>query len=457
MTSDAPSPSEVWKAAYGELQLQVPRETFDTWLRDARLVAHEDGTYIIGVRNVYAREWLEHRLKPVIVRTISAIAKRSVEVRFVIWQKPETLGDDPGPLLAPLRPEPPAAFRPHSPEKTGLNPRLTFDSFVVGPSNRLAHAAALGIAEAPGQQFNPLYLYGGVGIGKSHLLHAIGNACLEAGLTVLYAPLETFTNDLVAAIRSHRTEEFRGKYRMVDVLLMDGVQFLAGKESTQEEFHHTFNALYDANRQLVLAADRPPADIGGLDERLRSRFEGGLLAGLTPPGQEERFAILQTKAAGSGLSPEVLEVMANRVEGSVRELEGALNRVMAGMLITGESPTLQQVEAALGDVARERHAPSVEEVILAVSHYYEVAPADVCGPGRTRELSVARQVVMYLAREHAGASLQQIGMALGGRNHSTVLYGCERVADLLATDSFLREQIEAILQSLIPSQRCTPP
>jgi chromosomal replication initiator protein len=455
MKSDSPSPAEVWKAAYGELQLQIPRETFDTWLRDARLVAHEDGTYIIGVRNVYAREWLERRLKPVIVRTISAIARRSVEVRFVVWQQPETLGDDPGPLLAPP-PERPAAFRSHTPEKTGLNPHLTFDNFVVGPSNRLAHAAALEITEAPGERFNPLYLYGGVGIGKSHLLHAIGNACLAAGMAVLYAPSETFTNDLVAAIRSHRTEEFRQKYRGVDALLVDGVQFLVGKESTQEEFYHTFNALYDARRQLVLAADRPPASMAGLDERLRSRFEGGLLAGIAPPGDEERFAILQAKAAGKDLSPAILELIADRVEGSARELEGALNRVMAGMLITGESPTLQQAEAALGELARERRAPSLEDVVVAVSNYYGVDLSDVRGPGRAREVSVARQVIMYLAREHAGISLQQIGMALGGRNHSTILYGCERVADLLATDSLLREQIETILQTLLPSQRCAP-
>lgn len=451
MKSNDPSPAEVWKAAYGELQLQIPRETFDTWLRDACLVAHEDGAYIVGVRNVYAREWLEHRLKPVITRTIAAIARRTVEVRFVIWQEPETLGDDPGPLLAPLKPKTPKTFRPHSPEKTGLNPRLSFGNFVVGPSNRLAYAVAVGIAEAPGQQFNPLTFHGAIGIGKSHLLHAIGNACLEDGLTVLYAPSETFTNDLVAAIRSHHTEELRTKYRTVDVLLVDDVQFLAGKGSTQEEFYHTFNALHDANRQLVMAANRPPAAITGLDERLRSRLEGGLLAGLVIPGHEERFAILQMKAEGSGLSPAVLELIADRVEGNVRKLEGALNRMMAGMLITGEAPTLQQAEAALGALAKERRTPSLEDIILAVSGYYEVDPTDVCGPGRTREVSVARQVIMYLAREHAGAPLQQIGLALGGRNHSTVLYGCERVTDLLATNSLLHGQIETILRTLLSS------
>ena len=457
MTGDTPSPTDIWKAAYGELQLQIPRETFDTWLRDARLVAHEDGVYIIGVRNVYAREWLENRLKPVIARTLSAIARRSADVRFVIWQEPETVGDDPGPLLAPLKPERPTTFRPHAPEKTGLNPRLTLDAFVVGPSNRLAHAAALEITEAPGEQFNPLYLYGGVGIGKSHLLHAIGSACHEAGLRVLYAPSETFTNDLVAAIHARRTEDFRRKYRAVDVLLIDDVQFLAGKESTQEEFYHTFNALHDAGRQVALAADRPPAAIAGLDERLRSRFEGGLLVGLGTPGGDERRAILQAKTEGSGLSADVLDVIAGQASGSVRDLEGALNRVMAGMLLTGSTPTRQQAETALSGLTRERRAPSLEDVILAVAGYYGVEPADVCGPGRTRDVSVARQVAMYLGREYAGASLQQIGLALGGRNHSTILYGCDRVADLLATDSTLREQIETILQAMLPSHRCISP
>ena len=288
MIERASSAADIWQTAQGELQLQLPRETFDTWLRNARLIAYEDGTYIIGVHNVYAREWLEHRLKKVVVRTVGRIARRTVEVRFVVAaengyrarKRREHEAEEAlraGPLLAELQPprEEPPRFERLTPGETGLNPRQTFDTFAVGPCNQLAHVAASAIVESDATPFNPLYVHAGVGLGKTHLLHAIGNAAAACGRRALYVTSETFTNDLVGAIRSRSTGDFRSKYREVDVLLVDDVQFLAGKDSSQEEFYHTFNALLNANAQVVVAASAPPAEIPGLDPRLRSSCTRG--------------------------------------------------------------------------------------------------------------------------------------------------------------------------------------
>ncbi len=467
MTNHLRNPEIIWQTAYGELQLQLPREAFDTWLRHARLIAHEDGTYIIGVQNIYAREWLEHRLKKVIVRTLSHVAGRSVEVRFVLWAE----HDDPpdlagaGPLLAELKPtqEHAPRFETLGPGDTGLNPRYTFETFAAGAGSRLARAAAQAVIEAPASQFNPLYLHADIGLGKTHLLHATGNACAASGRRVLFASSETFTNDLVAAIRTHRTGDFREKYRSLDVLLVDDIQFIAGKESTQEEFYHTFNTLFERGAQIVMAASDPPAAIQRLDTRLASRFDGGLVVEIQPPDFETRLEILQIKAGLRGFEGriplEVLEILAEETDGSIRELEGALNRVIATAMLTHELPTLGLAEQALARMADLRR-PSplaarvgIEDIIAAVAEYYHITPDDLAGRDRSREVSTARQVVIYLAREVADASLVEIGDALGGRNHSTVLYSYERVADLVATGGQVRRQIQAIRQMLRPSSQ----
>ncbi|HEC23495.1 MAG TPA: chromosomal replication initiator protein DnaA [Chloroflexi bacterium] len=462
MSGHSSRASTIWKTAYGELQLQLPRETFDTWLRNARLIAHEDGTYIIGVSNIYAREWLEHRLKQIITRTLSRIAQRSVEVRFVLWSEHRQQNDDlheAGPLLADLKPagEETPRFERLSPGETGLNPRYTFDAYAVGDCNRLAHAAALAVVETPGMAFNPLYVHAPVGLGKTHLLHAIGNACHERGTRVLFVSSERFTNDLVAAIRARNTDLFREKYRSAGVLLVDDIQFMAGKDSTQEEFYHTFNALYEANAQIVVAASHPPEALKKLDNRLRSRFRGGLMVELQPPDFLTRLEILQIKARQRGFGDripyDVLETIAEETQGSVRDLEGALNRVIATFLLTHEPPSLSHVRETLEELRPRQDEPpalALEDIILTVAEFYGVSPDALCGRDRSREVSIARQVAMYLAREEADIPLQQIGEALGGRNHSTVLYSCERIADLMGTDSQVRRQVGAILQMLQP-------
>ncbi|NDJ52462.1 MAG: chromosomal replication initiator protein DnaA, partial [Chloroflexi bacterium] len=392
MTHTQRSPQETWWAAYGDLQTQLPRETFDTWLRDARFLAYEDGSYIIAVRNVYQRDWLEHRLKPTIVRSLTALAGRTVEVSFVVWSDAQPSEDvyEAGPLLAALKDEPePIIFERLTAGETGLNPRYTLDDLIVGTCNQLAHAAALSIVEAPGEQFNPLYLHGGVGMGKSHLLHGLGHRLLEQGWNILCVTAETFTNDLVAAIRGKRTGEFRAKYREVDVLLVDDVQFIAGKDSTQEEFFHTFEALHTVGAQIVLAGQRPPAQLTNLDQRLRSRFEGGLVVELVEPDVETRYSILMTKAAQRGfatrLSDEILSMIAQETQGSVRDLEGALNRVIVNAMVDPvHPPSIETVAEAISQVQSASQAGSgtglvIDDILMAVSDYYDVDIQDIMG------------------------------------------------------------------------------
>ena len=281
--------AQAWQAALGQLQMEMPKAAFDTWVRDAELLSYEDGSFIIGVQNAYARDWLESRLSSSITRLLTGIMNRTVEVRFTVWQDAEesmTRVDVVEPEIEPI----------NAVESATLNRRYSFTNFVVGASNRLAHAASLAVAEKPAQAYNPLFVYGGVGLGKTHLLHAIGNQCAQSGLNVLYVSSEEFTNDLIHAIRTHTTQAFREKYRRTDVLLIDDIQFIAGKESTQEEFFHTFNTLHGQDKQIIMSSDRPPKAMVTLEERLRSRFEWGLTADIQPPDYEPRVAILWSKA-----------------------------------------------------------------------------------------------------------------------------------------------------------------
>jgi chromosomal replication initiator protein len=450
----AKKPAAVWKAAHGELKLQMTRASFDTWLRDAHLVAEEGNAFVVGVPNVYARDWLEHRLKGVVLRTLKQVSGRDIDLRFIVHTERTDKDDDlrdAGPLLANLKPKPrPSKNGTSSLTSDGLNPRYTFDNFVEGPSNRLARAVALSAAENPGALVNPLYICGGVGLGKSHLMHAIGHHASARGLNVLCVPAETFTNDLVEAIRSNTTAHMREKYRAVDILLIDDVQFIAGKENTQEEFFHTFNALYDQGKQIILTGDKPPHEITSLDGRIRSRLEGGMISDLKPPSLETRIDILKIKAKNhkKTLPASILELIARRANNNVRQLEGALKRVLAYADLTRAQPTLSLAEAALGDLSTSKTNLTLDHVFTAVANYYRIEVEDIQGRGRSQIVSTARQVAMYLAREETDVSLPQIGEGLGGRHHSTVHYSCNRIADRLPTDPLLSSQITLIKKSL---------
>jgi chromosomal replication initiator protein len=441
--------NEVWQAALGELQLQMTRDTFNTWLRPTRVISYEDGTLIIGVENGYVREWLSNRLLTTIQRTVTSIAGRTVEVKFAVWSEKGKSAEQLH-LLYGLDPAV-QANQTQSPANgsSPLNVRYTFDSFVVGPSNRLAHAASRAVAEQPATAYNPLFLYGGVGLGKTHLLHAIGHECQALGLQVLYVSSETFTNDLINAIRLHITDSFREKYRNTDVLLIDDVQFIAGKESTQEEFFHTFNTLHGANKQLIMSSDRPPRAMVTLEERLRSRFEWGLIADIQPPDLETRIAILSSKANAQFITvpSDLLYFIAQQVQNNIRELEGALNRVMAYVRLTGHPLTTETAEMALSDLLARPATLTPEEIVEEVARYYNLNTEKLCGRGRRKEIARSRQIAMYLAREETQASFPQIGEVIG-RDHTTVLYGHEKISQQIEKDDSLRRDVLAIRERL---------
>ncbi len=447
---------QIWQAALGELQLQMPKATFDTWVRDTYVVSYEDGTFIIGVGNAFAKDWLENRLLTTVKRTLVGIVGRSVEVRFTVWPKEPPDNSEALPLwqtAVPLPDEPAATSPP-----TMLNPRYTFDTFVVGPNNRLAHAASLAVAERPAEAYNPLFLYGGVGLGKTHLLHAIGYTSQRRCSGVLYVSSETFTNELINSIRNHTTDEFRERYRNIDVLLIDDIQFIAGKESTQEEFFHTFNTLHAANKQIVISSDRAPKAILTLEERLRSRFEWGLIADIQPPDLETRIAILRFKAEQQAVPvpEEVIDLIARRIQSNIRELEGALNRVIAHASLMRCPLTVEVAVQALQDFGPAPGSLSVDRILEAVAQFYNLETEDLLSPRRSKDIATARQMVMYLAREETGASLPQIGRALGGRDHTTVLYGYEKIRAQMEEDSQLRRQMLAIRELLYNHQKSLP-
>jgi len=433
-----------WQSVLAQLQMEMPRASYETWVRDTRPMAYENGVVTVGVRNAYARDWLESRLATSVSRLLTAILNSNVGVEFVVSQANETDSHtDPD----PERPIEAAPAEP-KPRHVTLNPRYTFDTYVVGSGNRLAHAACQAVAEKPARAYNPLFLYGGVGLGKTHLLHAIGNACHADGLNVLYVSSEEFTNDMINAIRTHTTQAFREKYRSADVLLVDDIQFIAGKESTQEEFFHTFNTLHGQDKQIIVSSDRPPKSLVTLEERLRSRFEWGLTADIQAPDFETRLAILRSKAERTGrhVSDEILESVARQVQSNIRELEGALNRIIAFADLSGASLTPNLVEIALADLLPQKRNVQPDKVIEAVVAAYEgIAVGDLLGQNRAAKVAIPRQLVMYILSEFNKVSSPQIGDLLGGRDHTTVLYGIKKVAG----DEKLKRRAESIWNNLL--------
>lgn len=450
------TPETAWKAALGDLEMQMTKATYNTWLLGTRALSCVDDEFIVGVRNDFAKDWLENRLYDLIARTVSGVLGRRVAMRFVVWSdeiiapKLEMVNGNGRAELAPASTavngylngharhegDPPAA-------EPSLNRRYTFATFIVGPNNRLAHAAALSVAENPGQTYNPLFIYGGVGLGKTHLLHAIGHRCRLDGKNVRYISAETFTNDLVMAIRTKTTPEFRDRYRTVDVLLIDDIQFIAGKEGTQDEFFHTFNELHSHGKQVIISSDRPPKSLATLEERLLSRFEWGLTADVQPPDEETRRAILLAKAEELNcyVPDNVIEFIAHNTRQNIRELEGALNKVVAYANLTGRLIDLDLVNMALADSLRRPERISVEQIIDTVGRYYNVSGDVLISSSRKSTIAHPRQVIMYLARTETDASLPQIGAQLGPRDHTTVLHGYEKIAGLVDTDPQLRRDL----------------
>ena len=460
---------QAWQSVLGQLQMEMPRASFDTWVRDTKPVSYQDGTLTIGVRNAYARDWLESRLASTVSRLLVGIMNASVAVNFIVnGNDPEIMMEEAPRSSGQPEPSDPGYASHYSPQSetereggamaafdqpgrpSNMNPRYLFETFVVGSGNRLAHAACQAVAEKPARAYNPLFLYGGVGLGKTHLLHAIGNACHARGLNVLYVSSEEFTNDMITAIRTHTNQAFREKYRSADVLLVDDIQFIAGKESTQEEFFHTFNTLHGQDKQIIVSSDRPPKSLNTLDERLRSRFEWGLTADIQPPDLETRLAILRSKAERTGrqIPADILESIARRVQSNIRELEGALNRILAFSDLSGAHLTPQLVEVALADLLPQRSDVQPQKIIELVAREWQTTVEALLGRDRSQKIAQPRQVAMYLLRKETDASLPQIGEVLGGRDHTTVMYAIQKIASDIETKTDLRKRVVSIKQQL---------
>jgi chromosomal replication initiator protein len=436
------TPTELWTDALRRIEGQLNKPTMESFLKVMRPVGLDGDVFLFTVPNRFAKDWVEQRLLTVVRGALRAAVGRAVEVRIGV-------ADTPPPPPARVAPAPP----PRGIDGLHLSPKYTFETFVVGGGNRFAHAAALAVAEAPARAYNPLFIYGGVGLGKTHLLQAIGHRVLQAGLArVAYVSSEKFTNELINSIRDDKTVEFRQRYRNVDVLLIDDIQFLAGKERTQEEFFHTFNTLHEASHQIIISSDRPPKEIPTLEDRLRSRFEWGLIADIQPPDLETRIAILRKKAETEGIAvpDEVAEFIAQRIPTNIRELEGALVRVVAYAALT-RSPI--NVELA-GDVLRDLLPPARARVVTitaiqqAVAEFFGIRVEEMRAKRRTKGVAFPRQVAMYVARELTDASLPRIGEEFGGRDHTTVMHACQRVREVLRRDTHLAASLKRLMDDL---------
>lgn len=439
---------KLWQDTLAKLENELSKPSFETWLSSTRLLNIEGDTLIIGVPNEFAKDWLESRYAPLIRSAVQTIFNQSMNLQFIIGSSPQVNYEDNLLTKSPVS-SPNEVAAP-----TFLISKYTFDTFVIGNSNRFAHAAALAVAESPAKSYNPLFIYGGVGLGKTHLMHAIGNFVLERSpnTRVLYVSSEKFTNELIESIRDKNPVEFRNHYRNVDILLIDDIQFLAGKEGTQEEFFHTFNALYEANKQIIISSDRPPKEIPTLEDRLRSRFEWGLITDIQAPNLETRIAILRKKAKLENLqvSNDVMVYIADKIQSNIRELEGALIRVMAYASLSKSPITVEIAAEALKDIipVNTPKQITIEMIQQAASEYFHLSLGEFKAKKRTRAIAFPRQIAMYLCRELTDYSLPKIGEEFGGRDHTTVIHAHEKISQARRIDPLLDKRIHEIIQKL---------
>ena len=446
---------QIWQAAQEELRFQLSKPSYETWLKNASLVGREKNAFKIGVPTKLAKDWLEDRYSAMIKETLSAIVSGDVSVAFEVV--PGQTEASAGRTAVAVAEEPPPEVEEEElvlHEASQLNPKFQFQHFVVGNNSRFAHAACRAVAETPAKAYNPLFLYGGVGLGKTHLMHAIGHAVLEKHhrKRVAYVTSEKFMNEMITSIQEGRMNDFRTRYRTVDVLLVDDIQFLAGKDRTQEEFFHTFNSLHELNRQIVISSDRPPKEIPTLEDRLRSRFSWGLIADIQAADFETRVAILKSKVGPyAKLVPEdVLSFIAHKIQKNIRELEGALIRVIAHASLNRSAVNVDMAARLLQDVipSADTRTLTIDTISRAVANFYHISLEEMKGKRRDKHIVFPRQVAMFLIREETASSLPAIGQAFGGRDHTTVLHSYEKINTESREDQRLQSDLRKIRELL---------
>lgn len=442
-------PKEIWEKTLNIIKGELTEVSFNTWIKSIDPISIENDIMKLGVPNDFTRGILSSRYKDLIVNALKLITSKKYNVDFIIISEEVSESADTKPKKTPK-----SNVIVNDEMSTMLNPKYTFNSFVIGNSNRFAHAASLAVAEAPAKAYNPLFIYGGVGLGKTHLMHAIGHYILENNVNskVMYVSSEKFTNELINSIKDDRNEQFRNKYRNIDVLLIDDVQFIGGKERTQEEFFHTFNALHEANKQIILSSDRPPKEIPTLEDRLRSRFEWGLIADIQAPDFETRMAILKKKADVENLNVpnEVMVYIATKIKANIRELEGALIRIVAFSSLTNKDISVDLAAEALKDIISNKQSKQVTIDLIqdVVANYFNLKVDDLKSSRRTRNVAFPRQIAMYLCRKLTDMSLPKIGEEFGGRDHTTVIHAYEKISTNLKADEGLQNSVNDLTKRI---------
>ncbi len=454
---------EIWQAVLGEVELSISKVQFTTWFKDTSIISNENGRVVIGVPNGFAKEWLENKFKAHILQALRNFQKNVQEINCVIYspqdkqQKSQIKNIDA--VKAPKRNRVIDLNLNGSIPKAqnysiGLNSRYTFDNFIVGENNELAQAACYAVSQSPGINYNPLFIYGGVGLGKTHLLQSIGNEILKTDprKKVIYIPSERFTSELVDCIKNQKVDQFKDKYQQTDLLIIDDIQFISGKEKTQDIFFHIFNFLYQLNRQIVISSDRPPGDIQILEERLRSRFEGGMIADIGNPDLETRIAILRSKSAEKDffIEEDIIKFIAENIKNNIRELEGALNKIIANCQFGKKTLTMNSAKQILSDVisSNKRKYINYKNIIKTVADFYEISGEEIIKKGRRKKIALPRQIAMFLARNELEASYPEIGEYFGGRDHTTALYAFIKISKELEKNDKIKKDVSLLQDKL---------
>jgi len=444
---------KLWQSILAEIQLNISQANFNTWFKKTKLLKYEDGNVEISVPNSYTKEWLEKKHHTTIMDAFKELGKDINKITYSISKKEDKPKKERSKEKKKNDNQMDFDELIQIDGKSNLNPKYTFENFVVGPFNELSHAAAYAVAENPGSVYNPLFIYGKVGLGKTHLLQSIGNKVIESSKKVKYIPAQKFITGVVNGIRNRKMEEFKDRYKDIDVLIIDDIQFLSGKEKTQEEFFHTFNDLYEKNKQIILSSDRPPKAIRALTERLRSRFAGGMIADINFPDLETRLAILQNKAQEKKIkiSNDVCYYIAENIQKNIRELEGALNKLVAYQNLTGKKINMEEAERILKNIfSSPTNNISPGQIIKATSNFYDISESDLKGNSRKKEIVKPRQIAMYLLREELEYSFPFIGKKIGGKDHTTVMYSYKKIDKKIKEgDDDIKEEISLIKQMML--------